>query len=59
MRTVKNLKQELEKLPDDFLVYAYEGEVIGLIIQTDSGDQVGYITAGESSTPETKPIILF
>lgn len=33
MRTVAWLKEELEKFPDDALCFAYEGEVIGLIIE--------------------------
>jgi len=33
MRTVAWLKAELAKFPDDAMCYAYEGEVIGLIIE--------------------------
>ncbi|HEY5391443.1 MAG TPA: hypothetical protein VIJ57_04970 [Hanamia sp.] len=33
MITVKKLKEELNKFPDDCLCFAYEGEVIGLIIE--------------------------
>ncbi len=33
MRTVKWLKKELSKFPDDAVCHAYEGEVTGIVIQ--------------------------
>jgi len=32
MRTVKWLKEQLSKYPDDALCYAYEGEVRGVVV---------------------------
>lgn len=32
MRTVKELREELAKFPDDAVCYAYEGEVSGIVI---------------------------
>lgn len=32
MKTVKQMKEELDKFPDDAQCYAYEGEVIGLVV---------------------------
>lgn len=33
MRTVKWLRDELAKFPDDALCFAYEGEVSGIVIE--------------------------
>lgn len=33
MRTVKSLIEELKKFPDDAVCFAYEGEVIGIVIE--------------------------
>ena len=33
MRTVKWLREELAKFPDDALCFAYEGEVTGIVIE--------------------------
>lgn len=38
MRTVGWLREELAKFPEDALCYAYEGEVIGIVIQQTSHD---------------------
>lgn len=32
MRTIKSLKEELNKFPDDAVCYAYEGEITGIVI---------------------------
>ena len=37
MRTVKWLREELLKFPDNAVLFAYEGEVIGLIIEYPFG----------------------
>lgn len=37
MRTVKWLREELAKFPDEALVYAYEGEATGLSISLPNG----------------------
>ncbi len=41
MKTVKELKKELEKFEDDDLCYAYEGELIGIIV--NRGEKQGVI----------------
>ena len=33
MRTVKWLREEILKFPDDAVLFAYEGEVTGLVIE--------------------------
>ena len=33
MRTVKWLREELAKFPDDAVCFAYEGEVTGIVIE--------------------------
>jgi hypothetical protein len=33
VRTVKELKEELSKFPDDAVCFAYEGEVHGIVIE--------------------------
>lgn len=33
MRTVEWLRNELSKFPDDAVCFAYEGEVVGIIIE--------------------------
>lgn len=38
MRTVAWLKNELSKFPDDALCFAYEGEVVGLVIELPGPD---------------------
>ena len=40
MITVKELKEELDKFPDDALCYAYEGEVTGLVINYDNQQRI-------------------
>ncbi len=57
MRTVKSLKEELSKFPDDCLCYAYEGEVRGIIVERP-GERLmlqGVIYCSESKTQETEP----
>ena len=38
MRTVAWLKAELNKFPDDAVCFAYEGEVIGIVIEPPGRD---------------------
>ena len=47
MITVKTLKQLLDKLPDDALVNAYEGEDTGISIIDKSTDKYWWISACE------------
>jgi hypothetical protein len=42
MKTVKELKRELRKFPDDALCYGYEGECTGIGIETKDG-KFGFI----------------
>lgn len=41
MRTVRSLREELAKFPDDAVCYAYEGEVCGIIISLPGRTQFG------------------
>jgi hypothetical protein len=41
--TVAKMIEELQKYPQDAVCHAYEGEVIGLVITSKDGDQLGYI----------------
>ena len=52
MKTVKELKKELSKFPDDALCFAYEGESIGIAIQ--SNNKEGFIYCCESNCKENK-----
>jgi hypothetical protein len=49
MITVAKLIEELQKYPRDALVYAYEGEFIGIVIVSDDEQrkQLGEIPASE------------
>ena len=48
--TVKQLKEELDKYPDDARVYGYEGEATGVgIISSEGFDFLGFIET-ESDT---------
>ena len=53
MRTVKQLKDELDKFPDDAICYAYEGEVCGVVIRAPDGKlpSEGFIPCSEGVTP--------
>ena len=53
MLTVKQLKEELLKFKDDDLCYAYEGEIVGIVI--NRGSQQGVIHCSEYEKKETKP----
>jgi len=55
MKTVKQLKEELSKFNDGDLCFAYEGEVIGIIVKRD-GKQ-GVIYCSEYEDPEPTEII--
>jgi len=42
--TVKELIEELKKFPEDALVYAYEGEIVGVVITSaDDDKEIGHI----------------
>lgn len=46
MITGKRLKELVAQIPDDARVIAYEGEGVGIVIQTDDG-RSGWIETGE------------
>ena len=62
MITIKKLKEELEKFNDDDLCFAYEGEVIGLIIHNKKyGYELGkqgviYCSEGDDEGKKTETI---
>lgn len=46
--TVKSMIEQLSKYPEDALCYAYEGEIIGVVIaDKEDKKELGYIIAGE------------
>lgn len=45
MKTVQEIIQELVEFPPDAHVYAYEGEMVGLVIVDNGGNQIGTIDA--------------
>ncbi len=54
MITVKRLREELAKFPDDAQCYAYEGEIRGVVISPKGGwGGPGYILCGERNKEET------
>ena len=58
MITIKKMKEELNKFPDDATCYAYEGEAIGLIIEKEGLDDQGVIFCSESDRVEKDTITL-
>lgn len=42
MRTIKELKAELDKFPDDCVCYAYEGESTGIIVEYPNERRPGH-----------------
>lgn len=64
MRTVKELREELSKFPDDCVCFAYEGEVTGIIIERPAKDgrrnmrEQGVIHCGERNQEEGKTTLL-
>ena len=43
MKTVKELIAELKKFPEDALTYAYEGEVVGIVVIDKYNRMHGFI----------------
>jgi hypothetical protein len=54
MITVKRMKEILAKLPEDFRLYGYEGEVTGIGVLDAKGDYVGFIEANEDAAEDTR-----
>jgi hypothetical protein len=57
MKTVKELKEELSKFDDDDTCYAYEGEVIGIIVEREGDYKQGVIFCSGSEDPEQTILI--
>ena len=49
MLTIKQLKEELNKFKDTDHVFAYEGEITGLVIERKNAKNQGVIYCGEES----------
>ena len=46
MKTVKQVIEELSKYPEDALCYAYEGELVAIIVvEPGNGKELGYVVA--------------
>ena len=56
MKTVKQVKEELEKFEDTDLCFAYEGEVTGIIVNRGDKQGVIYCNESECKEPETDMI---
>jgi len=48
MKTVKELRIELNKFPDDAECHAYEGEAIGVVVSSADGESSGFIYMTDS-----------
>ena len=57
MRTVRSMIEELQKFPPNALCYAYEGEVIGLVIEhadrSRQGQGVIYCSESDRLEPDS------
>lgn len=53
MRTVRSLIEELAKFPDEAVCYAYEGEIIGIVIRHCGREGVIHCGDREGAEPET------
>jgi hypothetical protein len=53
--TVKQLRNELSKFRDDAVCYGYEGEVCGIIVNSELGEPQGviYCSEGELEAPRS------
>ena len=56
MITIKKLKEELNKFPEDSVCFAYEGEITGLVIENlwDCFGSQGVIYCSENTDDEGK-----
>lgn len=50
MKTVKEIKESLSEYDDDNFIYAYEGEMIGLVIVDENDNEIGSISAEPDNT---------
>lgn len=58
MVQIEKLIEELKKFPMDAFAYAYEGEIIGIVVVDADDDELGHIPASESSGPKQGIAIL-
>ena len=60
MITVQKLMQKLKQYPPNALVYAYEGESIGIVIVSAAkggkGEEIDFIPASESDELDAKQV---
>jgi len=49
MIKIKILIKALEALPDNCACYAYEGEINGLVIVDQNGEELGYIETDDDT----------
>lgn len=52
--TIKELKQQIETLPDNAIAYAYEGEVTGIVIVERFENAIKEIKFIHTQEPKTK-----
>lgn len=52
--TIKELKQQIETLPDNAVAYAYEGEVTGIVIVERIKNAIKQIKFIHTKEPKTK-----
>ncbi len=53
MIRVKKLIERLKEFPEDALVHAYEGEIVGIVVRSaNNGKQLGWILANEFKKEE-------
>lgn len=57
MISVKKMKEELNKFPEDAMCYAYEGEITGVVVVDKDREEVGYIHASEGFCHEKVTIV--
>ena len=53
MSTMRSLIEELAKFPDEAVCYAYEGEIIGIVIRHCEREGVIHCGYREGAEPET------
>ena len=53
---IKQLIKELEKYPEDAIVYAYEGEDIGIGITNANKENLGFISTREQKQSNSRHI---
>lgn len=54
MIRVKRMRELLAKLPDNYSIYGYEGELTGIGVRNAAGDYVGFIEANDDPEEDSK-----